>query len=83
MKKFRLVATFSGMLFFVVAMPIGALEIQITTSPANQYYSAISGDKIVWEDYRTGNSKQSLCFLVSVYTHSLRRSWSQLKGSLH
>jgi len=32
-----------------------AIEIRITTNSSDQVYPAISGDRIVWQDYRNGN----------------------------
>ena len=36
-------------------------ETRITTDGTNQNYPAISGDKIVWEDYRNGNWNIYMC----------------------
>ncbi|MDP2939726.1 MAG: hypothetical protein Q8O13_06600 [Candidatus Omnitrophota bacterium] len=44
--------------------------IQITTNPADQRYPDISGDRIVWEDYRNGNSD---IYLYDLLTNEERR----------
>jgi beta propeller repeat protein len=63
MKKIIAIVTVS-MLFLVTmigivqgAPPLGTpQEKQITTNTANQINPAISGNRIVWQDYRNGNS---------------------------
>lgn len=48
-------------------------EIRITTNPADQLFPIVSGDKIVWEDYRNGGSDEADIYLYDLSANTEKR----------
>ena len=59
-------------------------ETQITTDPSDQHFSAISGDRIVWEDFRNGNRDIFMFDLSVPWTHKIETALKVLdQGGTH